>query len=330
MNLGILGAGRIAAVMADTVNKMNKAGDNSVKLYAVAAREMERAKAFASTNGIQKAFGSYEDMLCDSNLDFVYIATPHSHHYRHIKLCVNHGKHVLCEKAFTVNARQAEDILLYAKSKGVLVTEAIWTRYQPMRQMIGNVLSSGAIGNLKMLTANLCYTITDKERIVVPELAGGALLDVGVYTLNFAAMVFGHADGVRGMCTKNSKGVDISDSITLLWNDGRMAVLNASAEAVSDRSGIIYGDKGFVVVENINNPQGIKVYDRDYKLVDEQVCPPQLTGYEYEVAETVRCINDGVLECPSMPHEETIYLMETMDHLRAQMSIHYPCEGLDG
>ena len=330
MNLGILGAGRIAAVMADTVNKMNKAGDNSVKLYAVAAREMERAKTFASTNGIQKAFGSYEDMLCDSNLDFVYIATPHSHHYRHIKLCVNHGKHVLCEKAFTVNARQAEDILRYAKSKGVLVTEAIWTRYQPMRQMIGNVLSSGAIGNLKMLTANLCYTITEKERIVVPELAGGALLDVGVYTLNFAAMVFGHADGVQGMCTKNSKGVDISDSITLLWNDGRMAVLNASAEAVSDRSGIIYGDKGFVVVENINNPQGIKVYDRDYKLVDEQVCPPQLTGYEYEVAETVRCINDGVLECPSMPHEETIYLMETMDHLRAQMSIHYPCEGLDG
>ncbi len=330
MNLGILGAGRIAAVMADTVNKMNKAGDNSVKLYAVAAREMERAKTFASTNGIQKAFGSYEDMLCDSNLDFVYIATPHSHHYRHIKLCVNHGKHVLCEKAFTVNARQVEDILRYAKSKGVLVTEAIWTRYQPMRQMIGNVLSSGAIGNLKMLTANLCYTITEKERIVVPELAGGALLDVGVYTLNFAAMVFGHADGVQGMCTKNSKGVDISDSITLLWNDGRMAVLNASAEAVSDRSGIIYGDKGFVVVENINNPQGIKVYDRDYKLVDEQVCPPQLTGYEYEVAETVRCINDGVLECPSMPHEETIYLMETMDHLRAQMSIHYPCEGLDG
>lgn len=330
MNLGILGAGRIAAVMAETVNKMNKAGDNSVKLYAVAAREMERAKAFASANGIQKAFGSYEDMLCDSNLDFVYIATPHSHHYRHIKLCVNHGKHVLCEKAFTVNARQAEDILRYAKSKGVLVTEAIWTRYQPMRQMIGNVLSSGVIGNLKMLTANLCYTITDKERIVVPELAGGALLDVGVYTLNFAAMVFGHADGIQGMCTKNSKGVDISDSITLLWNDGRMAVLNASAEAVSDRSGIIYGDKGFVVVENINNPQGIKVYDRDYKLVDEQVRPPQLTGYEYEVAETVRCINDGVLECPSMPHEETIYLMETMDHLRAQMSIHYPCEGLDG
>lgn len=329
MNLGILGAGRIAVTMAETVRKLNESGNHEVKLYAVAARDLDRAQRFAADNGVEKAFGSYEAMLSDPTLDFVYIATPHSHHYQHIKLCADHGKHILCEKAFTVTARQADDAIRYAKAKGVLVTEAIWTRYQPMRQTIHEVLASGMIGEPKMLTANLCYAITDKERMVLPELAGGALLDVGIYALNFAEMVFGHADGLQGSCTKNENGVDMSDSMTLTWNDGRVAVLNAAATCVSDRYGIIYGTKGYMVVENINNPQGLKVYNDRYELVQSMDCPAQLTGYEYEVLETARCISEGLLECPSMPHSETIHMMEVMDALRAQMAVRYPCEGLN-
>ena len=329
MNLGILGPGYIAEIMANTIRQLNESGNHSVQLYAVAARDLDRARAFAATYGVQRAFGSYQEMLEDPALDFVYIATPHSHHYQHIKLCADHGKHVLCEKAFTVNARQAQAALDYARARGVLVTEAIWTRYQPMRRMIAQVLDSGAIGIPTMLTANLCYATTHKERIVRPELAGGALLDVGVYCLNFAEMVFGPADGIQGSCTKNEAGVDLTDSMTLTWKDGRVAVLNAACNCVSDRQGVVYGTRGFLVVENINNPQGYRVYNERYELAEQVCCPAQLTGYEYEVLETADAISRGWLECPSMPHSETVHMMEVMDHLRAQMGIVYPCEGLD-
>lgn len=328
MKMGILGAGQIAGVMANTVRLLNQNGHPEVELYAVAARELSRAEGFAAAHGVQKAFGSYEEMLQDPALDFVYIATPHSHHYGHIKLCADHGKHILCEKSFTVSARQAEDAIRYARSKGVLVTEAIWTRYQPMRRIIRETLESGLIGEPRLLTANLGYCITGNHRIVVPELAGGALLDVGVYTLNFAGMLFGHPDSVHGLCTKNENGVDLTDSITLTWQDGRVANLTATANAVSDRYGVVYGTKGYMMVENINNPQVLRVYDAENRLIHSVSCPAQLTGYEYEVLEMVDCIRKGLPECPSMPHAETVYMMEQMDHLRTQMGIRYPCEDL--
>lgn len=329
MKLGILGAGFIAHVMADTVRRMQAAGHGEVELYAVAAREEDRARDFARQYGMPCAFGSYEAMLQDPAVDFVYIATPHSHHYRHIKLCVDHGKPVLCEKAFTVNARQADDVLRRARARGVLVTEAIWTRYQPMRRMLDEVLQSGVIGRPQLLTANLGYAMTQNRRIVDPALAGGALLDVGVYALNFAEMVFGRADGVQGLCTKHETGVDLTDSITLTWADGRAAHLTAAANAVTDRYGAVYGTDGYLLVENINNPQKITVFDGHNRPVRELPCPSQLTGYEYELLETVRCLEQGLVECPSMPHAETVHMMEVMDHLRAQMGIVYPCEAVD-
>ena len=329
MKLGILGAGFIAHVMADTVRRMQAAGHGEVELYAVAVREEDRARDFARQYGMPCAFGSYEAMLQDPAVDFVYIATPHSHHYSHIRLCVDHGKPVLCEKAFTVNARQADDVLRRARARGVLVTEAIWTRYQPMRRMLDEVLQSGVIGRPQLLTANLGYAMTQNRRIVDPALAGGALLDVGVYALNFAEMVFGRADGVQGLCTKHETGVDLTDSITLTWADGRAAHLTAAANAVTDRYGAVYGTDGYLLVENINNPQKITVFDGHNRPVRELPCPPQLTGYEYELLETVRCLEQGLVECPSMPHAETVHMMEVMDHLRAQMGIVYPCEAVD-
>lgn len=329
MKLGILGAGTIAHTMADTVRRMQASGRKEVELYAVAARDAARAQAFAEQFGMPRAYGSYEAMLQDPAVDFVYIATPHSHHYRHMKLCADHGKHILCEKPFTVNVRQADDAIRYAKSKGLLVAEAIWTRYQPMRRIIRETLDSGIIGTPQLLTANLGYAMLDKPRIVAPELAGGALLDVGVYALNFAEMFFGHPDAVQGSCTKYKTGVDLTDSITLTWEDGRAAHLTAAANVYTDRHGVLFGTKGYLVVKNINNPQSLKVFDTDHRLVKEIDCPPQLTGYEYEVLEAADCIEKGLLECPSMPHRETVHLMELMDYLRAQMGIHYPCEDVD-
>ncbi|MBR6408491.1 MAG: Gfo/Idh/MocA family oxidoreductase [Clostridia bacterium] len=326
MNLGILGAGKIAVIMANTVNRMAAAGNNEVRLCAVAVRDRERAERFAAEFGIPKAFGSYEDMAADDEVDLVYIATPHSHHFEHSMLCLEHGKHVLCEKAFTVNAKQARELIAFAESRGLLITEAIWTRYQPMRRIIDEVVASKEVGEPRMLTANLCYAILENERIVKSALAGGALLDVGVYTINFAEMVFGHADSYYAVCTKNEDGCDMAGSYTMLWKDGRTAVLCSGAEVISDRFGTVFCTEGFIQVENINNPQSVRVFDKNYRLIREIKCPAQLTGYEYEVLETAKAIEEGKTECQSMPHSETVRIMEIMDGMREQMGIKYPFE----
>ena len=323
MNIAILGAGAIAVKMAETVRKMSETGLGDVVLYAVASRDLSRARAFADRNGVLKAYGSYEEMLCDDRVDLVYIATPHSHHFSCMKLCIEHGKNVLCEKAFTVNAVQAREILALAEEKRVLVTEAIWPRYQPMRQIINETVDSGIVGEPKMIMANLFYAITNKERLIRPELAGGALLDLGVYPLNFAEMIFGRADHLQASCVMMPTGVDEQDCITLTWDDGRMAVLTAGASSIGDRRGQICCSEGFVVVDNINNPEKITVYDRDYRIIKEIPCPEQLTGYEYEVLEACEAIREGKLECASMPHEETIHMMELMDEARRQMGVRF-------
>ena len=154
MNVGILGAGNIAGTMARTLNGMKDA-----TAYAVASRDLERAQSFAKEYQMEKAYGSYEELLADDKVDLVYIATPHSHHLEHGKLCISYGKPVLCEKSFTANAAQARELLDYAEEKGVFITEAIWTRYMPSRKIITDIIESGELGDIHMLSANMGYCI---------------------------------------------------------------------------------------------------------------------------------------------------------------------------
>lgn len=328
-NVAILGAGNIARQMAKTLRLMKARGDK-VELYAVGSRDKARAEAFAQAEGFAKAYGSYEELLRDDGVDLVYIATPHSHHGEQIEQCVTHGKAVLCEKAFTATAAQAERALALAKEKGVLVTEAIWTRYVPMRRMLDELLASGAIGTPRVLTANLGYTIYDKERIRRPELAGGALLDVGVYVLNFAAMVFGtQVERMESSVRLMDTGVDMQESITLHYSDGRMAELMATAACNTSRRCWIYGDQGCAEVDNVNNPRRITLYANanDPASVTRVIdAPPQLTGYEYEVLACLRALETGALECPEMPHAETLRIMRWMDTLRHSWDMRYPFE----
>lgn len=320
MNIGILGAGNIAGMMARTLNGMEHA-----KSYAVAARDYDKAKEFAGKYGFEKAYGSYEEMLSDPEVVLVYVATPHSHHYEHMKLCLKHGKHVLCEKAFTANAREAREILELGKSKNLLVAEAIWTRYMPMRKTLDAILSSGIIGNVSSLTVNLGYVVGNFPRMQEPSLAGGALLDLGVYPINFASMVFGDKiKEVSSAAVLTEKGVDTSNSITFIYEDGKMAQIHSNMMTATDRKGIIYGDKGYIEVQNINNCEGIRVYDTAYKLVAEYDTPKQITGYEYEVEACMEAIGKNELECPQMPHAEIIRIMELMDSLRAEWGVKYP------
>lgn len=322
MKVGILGAGRIAATLAETMNKMPE-----VECYGVASRNLEKAEVFAKDHGFQHAFGSYEDMLADQEVKLIYIATPHSHHYQHIKMCLNAGKHVLCEKSFTVNEKQAAEVLRMAKEKNLLLTEAIWTRYMPSRKIIDDLLAEKVVGDVRKMTANLNYPLLEKERIVKPELAGGALLDVGIYPLNFAYMHFG--DGVKEIhsaAQMTDAGVDGENGMLLLYDDGRMAVLNSGIHGKSDSQGVFYGSKGCMIVENINNPEAIKIYDTEANLVREIKVPEQISGYEYEILETISCIEEGKSECPSMPHAETLKMMRVMDELRASWGMKYPEE----
>lgn len=320
--IGIIGCGWIAEKMAITLQGME-----NVQAYAIASRDIFKARNFAKQWNFTHAYGSYEEMLDDEGVDLVYIATPHSHHYDHTRLSLLKGKPVLCEKSFTANAKQAEALIQLAKEKNLFLTEAIWTRYMPLSQTIRELIDSGVIGQPILLTANLGYPNYDWERMHKPELAGGALLDLGVYTLNFAAMAFG-TDIVKttSTCIKSATGIDSQNSITLEYADGKMAVLNSSLLAKSDRQGIISGDKGFMIVENINNPQQVRVYDEDYRLKATYDCPPQITGYEYQVYASIEAMNNGWLESPYMPHAETLRIMQQMDALRKEWGIIYPFE----
>ncbi|MBE5987081.1 MAG: Gfo/Idh/MocA family oxidoreductase [Paenibacillaceae bacterium] len=322
MKVGIMGTGRIASVLAETMVQMPE-----VCLYGAASRSLEKAEEFAARFSIKKAYGSYEELAADSEVQLIYIATPHSEHSRNARLCLEHGKHVLCEKSFAANYSQAKEMIDLAQEKNLMITEAMWVRYMPMADTLKEVLASGIIGEPMTLTANLAYLVSDKHRIVAPELAGGALLDVGVYTLNFASLVFGdEITDIASSVIKTETGVDAQNSITLLYPGGKMAVLNSSIQVLSDRQGIIYGTKGFLVVENINNFESICVYNTDRKLVGSYQRPEQITGYEYQVLASKDAIEQGWTECPQMPHQTTLNVMRVMDELRRQWRIRYPFE----
>lgn len=319
MNIGILGAGGIAKVMARTINEMKDA-----TLYAIGSRNYEKAQAFAEEFGVITAYGSYEELVSDDNIDLIYVATPHSHHFEHMKLCIEHGKNVLCEKAFTFNSKQTEEIIALASEKRVYLGEAIWTRYMPSRKMIDELLRSGIIGEIKTVTCNLCYPISDKERLIRPELAGGALLDLGVYGLNFIIMHFGkNFTNIESSVVMTETGVDGQETITVKYPDGKMAVSTHSMYGRSDRKGIFYGEKGYIVVDNINNPKALDVFDCNDNLVKHMDVPAQITGYEYEIMESMDMIRQGKLESESMPLSETLFIMNIMDDLRQQWGIMY-------
>ncbi|WP_349667591.1 Gfo/Idh/MocA family oxidoreductase [Lacrimispora sp.] len=322
MKVGIMGTGRIASVLAETMVQMPE-----ICLYGAASRSLEKAEDFAARFSIKKAYGSYEELAADSEVQLIYIATPHSEHSSNARLCLEHGKHVLCEKSFAANYSQAKEMIDLAQEKNLMITEAMWVRYMPMAETLKEVLASGIIGEPMTLTANLAYLVSDKHRIVAPELAGGALLDVGVYTLNFASLVFGdEITDITSSVIKTETGVDAQNSITLLYPGGKMAVLNSSIQVLSDRQGIIYGTKGFLVVENINNFESISVYNTDRKLVGSYQRPEQITGYEYQVLASKAAIEQGETQCPQMPHQTTLHVMKVMDELRKQWGIRYPFE----
>ena len=322
MNVGIIGAGWIAEKAAITLNGMT-----DCQAYAIGSRFIEKAKAFARKWNIAKAYGSYTELIADPDVDLVYIATPHSHHYDVTKMAIEAGKPCLVEKAFMANARQTKEILDLAHEHRVFLAEAIWTRYQPVVDIVRKLIADGRIGTQHLITATLGYSMGNKERIMRPDLCGGALLDLGVYALNFVRMFTDSSIAtIDGTCVKSDTGMDLTNAITLVLEDGMLCNLQSSAACVGDNIGVIAGTEGNLIIDNINNPQTITVNGPDRTYIETIHVPQQITGYEYQFSACRQALADGLLEPREMPHAETLYIMELMDGLRAKWDVRYPMD----
>lgn len=322
IKFGILATGNIAGSMAMAVQQLEE-----IECYAAASRSYEKAKSFADKWGFEKAYGSYEELVNDPEVELVYVASPHSHHYQHAKLCLEHGKHVLLEKAFTVNVSQAEELIALSKEKGLLLAEAFWSRYMPTRKMLDDLIAQGEIGEVHAVIADFGAPLSHVERLWNPELAGGALLDLGVYPINFALQVFkSPVQKIQSDAVMSPLGVDYMNGITLTFEDNKIAVLHSNMLACMGNRGVVYGDRGFIELYEINNPSGIRVFDENKKLTTSYPAPEQINGYEYEALACVRAIKAGQIECEEMPHSETLRLMKILDEARGQWGFKLPCE----
>ena len=321
LRVGIIGAGWIAEKAAITLN-----GLTQCEAYAIASRTLEKAQAFAAEWQMPKAYGSYTELINDPDVDLVYVATPHSHHYDVTKEALMADKPCLVEKAFMANYRQAKEIIDLAHARKVFLAEAIWTRYQPVVKMMRELIAS-RIGTPKLVTATLGYSMGEKPRIMRPDLCGGALLDLGVYALNFVRMFF-EADivSIDSQCVKSATGMDLTNAITLVLSDGVLCNLQTSAACVGDNIGVVAGTEGNLIIDNINNPQKITVNGPDRTYIETIPVPQQITGYEYQFLACREALAEGLLEPREMPHEETLYIMQLMDDLRRKWGVVYPMD----
>lgn len=322
LNVVILGTGYMAGLMAETIR-----ATGSARNCAVGSRNYERAREFAREYGLKKYYGSYEEAVDDPEADLIYIATPHTVHYENVKMALEHGKNVLCEKPFALNAAQAQELFALAREKKLFCQEAMWIRFLPFYEQILNVLRKGTIGEPVMLTANLGYNVGKMSRMVEPELGGGALLDTGVCLLNLASMIFGD-DIVRinSHCSYTDMGLDSQETVTLRYRDGKMAELTSSMIGISDRRAVICGTEGYIVIDNVSNFEGLDVYDSSYKKVVTYKRQKQKTGYEYELEACVRAVQKGEQECSQMPQAQTLSIMRMLDYIRNQLGIVFPQE----
>lgn len=326
--VGILGAGKIAGAMAETLLQMPNALP-----YAIASRDKSRAENFAQKYGIEKAYGSYEELANDPDVQLIYIASPHSEHAEHAKLCLLHDKPVLCEKAFTATAQQAKEIIALSEQRKVFLGEAMWTRFLPLSKTLQQLLADGVIGKPVFLSAALGDQLSHIQRLHDPILAGGALLDLGIYPLTFSSITFGNEiNSVKTTATLFDTGVDATNDIILNYANSTIANIKSSMTTILGNYGIIYGEKGKIEVDTINNFSCIRVYrfeDRKTILTQTIECPPQITGYEYEVDAAIQAIQNGKLECEEIPHSLSLHIMQLMDDLRHSWGYYFDFEKKD-
>lgn len=312
LRFGILGAGNIASKMAATLDFLRE----ELIPYAISARNLDRAEALRQKFNFKKSYGSYEEMLQDPNVDVVYISTTNPMHYEHAKASLLAGKHIICEKPFTVTTEQAIEIFDIAKANNLFALEAVWTRFQPYVKMMKDIIASGEIGAPRFIQATFALQMSTKERIVEPT-AGGALLDLGIYPIHFASLFLGHEyTRLTSHSTKAPSGVDDQSTITLEYGDGSIADLSTSMTASYGTTARIAGTKGSIDFPMLTLGQAFTVKSPESPAGRVVPCPFDFSGYEYEIRAAIKAINEGKCECAECTWKDTIAVTRLMEKLR--------------
>jgi predicted dehydrogenase len=316
---GILGAGRIAGRFASELKTLEEA-----RLVAVGSRSADKSASFASEFGFERAYGSYAEMLADPAVDVVYVATPHNFHCEHTLLSLDAGKAVLCEKPFAVNAGETQRMISRARERGLFLMEAMWSRFNPVTVQVREWLAAGRIGEPRMLTADFGFRAAwnPETRLFSPHLAGGALLDVGVYVLALASMVFGRPAQVQAAAHIGETGVDEQTAMVLKYDQGQLALLSCAVRTPSPHAARIEGTEGAIEIPAFWHATTARLT----RPREEPVETTGTFGFRYEAAEVMACLRAGQTESQRMPLAETLAIVETMDRVREQIGLKYPFE----
>ena len=321
---GIIGAGNIAVKFATALNSLDH-----TEITAIASRDMTKALNFADRFHIKKAYGSYEELVDDPEIDVIYIATPHTEHRNHTKLCIEAGKAVLCEKPFALNEIEARDMFEAAQNKNVFLMEAMWTKFLPVTKIVKQWISNKIIGEIKYINISFGFRaeFDPNSRLYDPKLGGGALLDVGVYPISYVIHLMGRLpDKIRSNAYIGKSKVDEMNVITFQYNEGMMANISSAISAATGDEAVIIGEKGRIVVPNFWTAESAEVYDETGKLIDSFFHPFTSNGYVYEAEEVNRCILEDKKQSDVIPHNDTLDIMRLLDDLRADWGLVYPSE----
>jgi predicted dehydrogenase len=334
MNLtrwGIVGPGRIARTFAEDLRLVPDA-----ELAAVGSRSLERATAFAQEYG-GRAHGSYAELFADDTVDAVYVASPHALHVEQVAAALEAGKHVLCEKPLTLRAADAEELFALAAKRERLLMEAMWTACHPVVRAVRQRLRDGEFGTPRHLHAELGFVVNtvSTDRLLDVSLGAGALLDMGVYPLTFAHLMLGEAEELTASAVLSEAGADMDIAIAGRYVGGAVATLHASMTSWSSRRGEVATDVGRLVLEDFHHPVSVTFTptavggtndEVDRAAAREVDCDEPVIGrgYAHEAIEFQRCLAEGLLESPLVPHAQTLTIMRQMDDLRAQVGVRYP------
>lgn len=319
---GILGTGRMAGDFAQGLQKVNDA-----ELVAVGSRTLESAQAFAAKFNIPSIHTGYENLARDEAVDVIYIATPHNSHKDNTILCLENGKAVLCEKPFTINAGEAEEVIKLARRKNLFLMEAMWTRYIPAVIKLRELLDQKVIGDVQIMLAGGAFIpeFDPEFYLFNHELGGGVLLDAGVYLVSMASMVFGPPDKIMAVGQLGKTGVDEHDAILLEHDNGALANLYVSLRGKSSPDLTLIGDQGKIYAHAPIFCPGKLTISIDGNDEDIEL-PFEANGYQFEAMEVGRCLREGKTESTIMPLDETLQIMRTMDDIRAQIGLKYANE----
>jgi predicted dehydrogenase len=322
---GIIGTGNIASQFATGLSVLDDA-----ELVAVGSRSEETANRFGDEFNVPDRHASYEALAENSNVDIVYVATPHVYHAENSLLCLRAGKAVLCEKPFAINAREAQEVIDFARQQKLFLMEAVWTRLLPHMEKVVELVEEGAIGSAQMVQANFGFrTEVDPDgRLFKPALGGGSLLDVGIYPVYLAHLLLGKPDEIKTLAHLGKTGVDELAGILLGYESGSVAVLSSAIRAALPHTVVIAGTKGHILIhERWWAPSSFTLH-RDGR--DEETFHPTIqgNGYNYEAAEAARCLRAGLTESTKIPLDTTLEVMRTMDAIRAQWGLRYPGEAV--